>query len=307
LSELASWNDGAARRRIVEFVARVTASGSPDFVRPAERIAVFDNDGTLWAEQPLYFQALFAFDRIKALAPKNPQWQQREPFAAVLRGDAKAAMSGGERALIELAMAAHAGTTTEEFEAIVKAWIADARHPLTKRPFTDMVYQPMLELMGYLRAHGFKTFIVSGGGIEFMRAFCEPVYGVPPEQVVGSSIKTKFELRDGRPVLTRLPEVHFIDDEAGKPVGIHQHIGRRPIAAFGNSDGDFEMLEWVTSGSGARLGMIVHHDDAAREYAYDRCSHLGKLERGLDAAPERGWSLISMKNDWKSIHPHQQP
>jgi hypothetical protein len=276
-------------------------------VRPAERIAVFDNDGTLWAEQPLYFQALFAFDRIKALAPKNPQWQQREPFAAVLRGDAKAAMSGGERALIELAMAAHAGTTTEEFEAIVKAWIADARHPLTKRPFTDMVYQPMLELMGYLRAHGFKTFIVSGGGIEFMRAFCEPVYGVPPEQVVGSSIKTKFELRDGRPVLTRLPEVHFIDDEAGKPVGIHQHIGRRPIAAFGNSDGDFEMLEWVTSGSGARLGMIVHHDDAAREYAYDRGSHLGKLERGLDAAPERGWSLISMKNDWKSIHPHQQP
>jgi phosphoglycolate phosphatase-like HAD superfamily hydrolase len=304
---LTSWNDGPARRAILDFVASVTGSGSPDFVAPAERIAVFDNDGTLWAEQPLYFQALFAFDRIKALAAQHPEWREREPFASVLRGDGRAALAGGEHAVVELAMAAHAGNSTEEFETIVKAWIASARHPLSQRPLTEMVYQPMLELMAYLRDNGFKTFIVSGGGIEFMRAFCEPVYGIPPEQVVGSSIKTKFELRDGRPVLTRLPEVHFIDDEAGKPVGIHQHIGRRPIAAFGNSDGDFEMLEWVTSGSGARLGMIVHHDDAAREYAYDRDSHLGKLSRGLDAAPKKGWSLISMKNDWRRIHPQQHP
>ena len=300
---LPSWNDGPAKTTIIEFVAKVTKKGSPDFVPPAERIAVFDNDGTLWAEQPMYFQLFFVLDRVKALAPQHPEWKEKEPFASLLKGDVKGVLAGGEPAMLEIVMATHAGMTTEEFEQIVKDWLATAKHPKTKRPYTEMVYQPMLELLAYLRANGFKTFIVSGGGIEFMRPWTEKVYGVPPEQVMGSSIKTKFELRDGKPVLVRLPELNFIDDKAGKPVGINSHIGRRPIAAFGNSDGDLQMLEWTTSGSGPRLGMIVHHDDGEREFAYDRQSPFGKLDRGLDEAPRRGWTVVSMKHDWKRIFP----
>lgn len=298
---LPSWNDGKAKQAIVAFVEKVTKEGAPDFVPVAERVAVFDNDGTLWAEQPMYFQAFFIFDRIKQLAPQHPEWSANEPFASVLKGDVKAALAGGEKALLEMAMATHAGMTTEEFERIVSDWITTAKHPKTGKLYTEMVYQPMLEVLSYLRANGFKTFIVSGGGIEFMRPWTEKVYGVPPEQVVGSSIKTKFELRDGKPVIVRLPELNFIDDKAGKPVGIQQHIGRRPIMAFGNSDGDFQMLEWTTSGEGPRFGLIVHHDDVEREWAYDRESHIGKLARGLDEAAVRGWSVVSMKDDWKRI------
>ena len=300
---LPSWNDGAAKQAITAFVTKTTTDGSADFVPPAERIATFDNDGTLWGEQPMYFQAFFIFDRIKQLAPTHPEWKDKEPFASVLKGDLKSALAGGERALLEMAMATHAGTTTEEFEKIVSDWANTAKHPKSGKHFTEMVYQPMLEVLAYLRANGFKTFIVSGGGIEFMRPWTEKVYGIPPEQVIGSSIKTKFEIRDGKPVLARLPELNFIDDKEGKPVAIQQHIGRRPIIAFGNSDGDFQMLEWTTAGKGPRLALIVHHDDAQREYAYDRGSHIGKLEKGLDEAPQRGWTIISMQNDWKSIYP----
>jgi phosphoglycolate phosphatase-like HAD superfamily hydrolase len=300
---LPSWNDGAAKKAIVTFVERVASSASPDFVPPAERIAVFDNDGTLWGEQPMYFQALFIFDRVKQLAPRHPEWSERDPFASVLAGDTKGALAGGQRALLELAMATHAGMTTDEFGEIVTDWLATAKHPKSGRPYTEMVYQPMLELLTYLRANDFKTFIVSGGGVEFMRPWAERVYGIPPEQVVGSSIKTKYEVRDGEPEIVRLPELNFIDDKAGKPVGIHQHIGRRPIMAFGNSDGDFEMLEWTTAGDGARFGLLVHHTDAAREWAYDRESHIGKLDRGLDEAAKRGWVLVNMKDDWSTIFP----
>ena len=298
---LPSWNVGPAKQSIVDFVAKVTKEGGPDFVLPAERIATFDNDGCLWAEQPMYFQAIFIFDRIKALAPKHPEWKTKEPFASVLRGDLKSALAGGEHALLKRAMATHAGMTTAEFEKIATDWINTARHPKTGKLYTEMVYQPMLELLTYLRANGFKTFIVSGGGIEFMRPWTERVYGIPPEQVVGSSIKTKFEMRDGQPVLMRLPEIDFVDDKAGKPVGINSHIGRRPIAAFGNSDGDLQMLQWTTSGPGARLGLLVHHDDAMREWAYDRKSSIGKLDLGLDEAPKLGWTVVSMKDDWKKI------
>ncbi|MGY6277574.1 HAD family hydrolase [Methylomonas sp. MgM2] len=302
-SPLPSWNDTAAKRAIVAFVEKVTDLRSPDYVPVTERIAVFDNDGTLWAEQPLYFQALFAFERIKELAPQHPDWNRQEPFASVLKGDTNSALAGGEQALLEMVMATHSGMTTEQFIQLVSDWISTATHPTTGRRFTEMVYQPMLELLDYLRANGFKTFIVSGGGIEFMRPWSEKVYGVPPEQVVGSSIKTQYEVRDGKPILIRLPELNFIDDKSGKPVGINQHIGRRPIMAFGNSDGDFEMLEWVTSGPGARFGLLVHHTDAVREWAYDRESAVGKLARGLDEGPKRGWTLVDMKNDWKIIFP----
>ena len=285
---LPSWNDTAPKQAITAFVEKVTKEGSADFVPVAERIAVFDNDGTLWAEQPMYFQAFFIFDRIKALAPQHPEWAEKEPFASVLKGDLKSALAGGEKSLIEMAMATHAGMTTEEFDKIVSDWISTAKHPKTGKLYTEMIYQPMLEVLAYLRANGFKTFIVSGGGIEFMRPWAEKVYGVPPEQVIGSSIKTQYEIRDGKPVIARLPELNFIDDKAGKPVGIQQMIGRRPIIAFGNSDGDFEMLEWTTSGPGARLGVLVHHTDAEREWAYDRQSHVGKLDKALDEAPKRG-------------------
>ena len=300
---LPSWRDGAPKQAIITFVEKVTKEGAAGFVPPAARVAVFDNDGTLWSEQPMYFQAFFIFDRIRQLAPEHPEWKDQEPFASVLKGDVKAALAGGEKSLMALAMATHAGNTTEEFEKIVSDWISTARHPVTKRAYTEMVYQPMLEVLTYLRANGFKTFIVSGGGIEFMRPWTEKVYGVPPEQVIGSSIKTKYEVRDGKPLLARLPELNFIDDKEGKPVGIQQHIGRRPLMAFGNSDGDFQMLEWTTAGEGARFGLLVHHTDAEREFAYDRTSHIGKLDRGLDEGPKRGWTIVSMKDDWTSVYP----
>jgi len=303
---LPSWNDGKAKQSIITFVEKVTKPGSPDFVPVPERIAVFDNDGTLWAEQPMYFQAFFVFDRIKALAPQHPEWKDKEPFASVLKGDVKSALAGGDRALMEMVMATHTGMTSEEFAKIVKDWIATAKHPMTKRPYTEMVYQPMLELLAYLRANGFKTFIVSGGGIEFMRPWTENVYGIPPEQVIGSSGKTKFELRDGKPVLVRLPELNFVDDKGGKPVGINQHIGRRPIAAFGNSDGDLQMLQWTAAGTGARFCLYVHHNDAAREWAYDRQSHIGTLDKGLDEANAKGWTVVSMKDDWKTVFPGEK-
>jgi hypothetical protein len=302
---LPSWNDGAARQAIIDFVAAVTREGSPDVVPMSQRIATFDNDGTLWVEQPMYVQLAFALDRVKALAPMHPEWKDKQPFKAVLEGDMKTVAASGERGILELVMVTHAGMTSEEFETIVTDWLAKARHPRFDRPYTDLVYQPMVELLAYLRANGFKTFIVSGGGIEFMRPWTEQSYGVPPEQVVGSSIKTKFEMRDGRPILLRLPEVHFVDDGPGKPVGINEYIGRRPILAFGNSDGDFEMLQWTTSSGGARLGLIVHHTDAEREYAYDRQSHFGKLDKALDAAPANKWIITDMKKDWKHIFAFQ--
>jgi len=266
---------------------------------------VFDNDGTLWAEQPMYFQFLFALDRVKALAPQHPEWKETEPFASLIKGDVKGALAGGEPAIVKILMTTHAGMTTEEFEKIVNDWITTARHPKTGRLYTEMVYQPMLELLVYLRTNGFKTFIVSGGGIEFMRAWAQKVYGIPPEQIVGSSIKTKFEMRDGRPVLVRLPELNFNDDKDGKPVGIQMHIGRRPLAAFGNSDGDLQMLEWTTAGSGARFALIVHHTDAEREWAYDRTSFIGRLDKAWDEARTKNWTVVDMKQDWKRVFPFE--
>jgi hypothetical protein len=298
-----SWNDGRAKQSIVDFVAKVTKEGSSDFVPVAERIATFDNDGTLWAEQPMYFQFLFAIDRVKATAAEHPEWKEKAPFKFVLAGDLKGALAGGEHALLEIVAATHSNITTEEFERVVKDWLATAKHPKTERFYTEMAYQPMLELLAYLRANGFKTFIVSGGGIEFMRAFAEKVYRVPPEQVIGSTGKLKFEVRDGKPALVKLPEVNFIDDKAGKPVGIQMHIGRRPIAAFGNSDGDLQMLQWTAAGSGSRFCLFVHHTDVEREWAYDRESSIGRLDKGLDEARAKGWTVVSMKDDWKTIFP----
>ena len=302
---LPSWKKGASKQAITQFVKDVSTAGGSHFVPSAQRIAVFDNDGTLWSEQPMYFQLAFALDRVKVLAPMHPEWKDKQPFKAVLEGDLKTALAGGEHALLELVMATHAGNTTEEFSQTVKDWLATAKHPKTGRPYTDMVYQPMLELLAYLRANGFKTYIVSGGGIEFMRPWAERVYGIPPEQVIGSSIKTEFELRDGTPVLVRLPEINFIDDKAGKPVGINQHIGRRPLAAFGNSDGDLQMLQWTTAGSGARFALLVHHTDANREWAYDRKSSIGRLDKALDEAKKKGWTVVDMKRDWKIVFPFE--
>jgi len=300
---LPSWNDGAAKQSIVEFVAKVTSSGGSDFVPVTERIAVFDNDGCLWAEQPMYFQMFFALDRVKALAPQHPEWETTEPFASLLKGDVKSALAGGEAAIMQIVMATHAGMTTEEFEAIVNDWISTAKHPVTKRPLTEMVYQPMLEVLTYLRENGFKTYIVSGGGIEFMRPWTEKVYGIPPEQVIGSSGKLGFEMRDGKPVLVKLPAINSIDDKDGKPINIQLHIGRRPIAAFGNSDGDLAMLQWTAAGNGPRFCLYVHHTDAEREWAYDRESHIGQLNKGLDEAAGKGWTVVDMKNDWSVIYP----
>jgi phosphoserine phosphatase len=302
---LPSWNDGAAKQTIVNFVTAVTRDGSPDFVPVPQRIATFDNDGTLWCEHPMYVQLAFALDRVKAMAPLHPEWKDKQPFKAALEGDMKTLAESGERGLMELVMVTHAGMTSNEFAKIVTDWLATARHPRFNRPYTELVYQPMLELLAYLRANGFKTFIVSGGGVEFMRPWTERVYGVPPEQVVGSSIKTRFEMRDGRPELFRLPEINFIDDKAGKPVGINEFIGRRPIAAFGNSDGDLEMLQWATMSGGVRLGLIVHHTDAEREYAYDRHTPFGELDKALDAAAMNKWTVVSMKDDWKRIFAFQ--
>ncbi|MCI0441825.1 haloacid dehalogenase-like hydrolase [bacterium] len=298
---LPSWNEGSVKKAVISFVTKVTTQGSSDFVKPPERIATFDNDGTLWAEQPMYFQFLFAIDRIKAMAPQHPDWKDKQPFASILKGDIKTAFAGGERAAGEMMAVTHSGMTTEEFQGVVKDWLATAKHPRFKRPYNEVVYLPMLELMKYLRGNGFKTFIVSGGGVEFMRAFAEQTYGIPPEQIVGSRGKLKFELRDNKPVLLKLPDVDFVDDKEGKPVGIQQMIGRRPIAAFGNSDGDLQMLQWTSAGSGSRLCFYVHHTDAEREWAYDHPSSIGQLEKGLVEAKAKGWTVVSMKDDWKQI------
>lgn len=298
---LPSWNDTGPKKAVVAFVQKVTKEGSPDFVPPAERIAVFDNDGTLWCEQPVYTQVTFALDRVKALADKHPEWKEKQPFKAVLEGDHKALAAAGQKGLVEIVAATHTGMTLDEFNAAVTDWIATARHPKYKRPYTECVYQPMLDVLAYLRANGFKTFIVSGGTADFMRPWTEKVYGVPPEQVVGTTFKTKYAVKDGKPAVVIEPHIDLIDDGPGKPVGIARLIGRRPVMAFGNSDGDFEMLEYTTAGPGPRFGLIVHHTDADREYAYDRKSSFGKLDRGLDEAPKRGWVLASMKDDWKTI------
>ena len=300
---LPSWNEGKTKQSIVTFVSNVTEKGSPDFVPPAERIATFDNDGTLWAEQPLYFQFLFAIDRVKALAPEHPEWKEKEPYKSLLAGDMKGALAGGEHSLMEIMAVAHSNMTTEEFEPIVKNWLATAKHPTTGQPYTRMAYQPMIELLAYLRAKGFKTFIVSGGGIDFMRAFAENVYGIPPEQVIGSTGKLKYELRNGEPVLVKLPALEFVDDKEGKPIAIQRSIGRRPITAFGNSDGDLQMLQWTCTGNGARLCVYIHHTDGAREWAYDRTSSIGRLGKGLDEAMAKGWTVMDMKKDWKIIFP----
>ena len=300
---LPSWNEGAAKKSIVDFVARVTREGGPDFVPPSERIATFDNDGTLWSEKPVPFQVMFAFDRVKALAAQHPEWKTREPFASLLRGDMAGVAASGEKGVLAIVAATHTGMTTDEFSTQVRDWIATAKHPTTGRLFTEMVYQPMLEVLAYLRTNGFKTFIVSGGGVEFMRPWTERVYGVPPEQVVGSSGKLKLEVRNGMPVLIKLPELDLIDDKEGKPVGIQRQIGRRPIAAFGNSDGDLQMLQWAMAGTGARLALFVHHDDAAREFAYDRTDKLQQFNKGWDEAVAKGWTVVSMKDDWKTVFP----
>jgi phosphoserine phosphatase len=306
---LPSWNDGAAKKSIVAFVAKVTKPGTPDFVPVAERVATFDNDGTVWCEQPMPVQLYFALDRVKALAPQHPEWKTKEPFASLLKGDVSAALAGGDHALFELMMATHTGMTTVEFEKIVNDWIVTARHPKTGKLYTEMTYQPMLEVLAYLRANGFKTFVVSGGGIEFMRPWMERVYGIPPEQVIGSSVKTTFEMRDGKPVLVRLPELNFNDDKDGKPVAINQHIGRRPIAAFGNSRGDQEMLQYTQGGSGPRFELLVLHDDGAREYAYGPAKGLPDTKLGAftqavyDEAKKEGWTVVSMKDDWKQVFP----
>jgi phosphoserine phosphatase len=303
---LPSWNDTAPKKAIVAFVEQVTREGSPGFVPVPERIATFDNDGTLWSEQPMYFQVAFTLDHVKALAPQHPEWKEKQPFKAVLEGDMKTLFAGGDQALFELGMATLTGITTEEFAQLVKDWLATAKHPRTGRAYTEMVYQPMLELLAYLRANGFKTFIVSGGEAEFMRPWTEKVYGVPPEQVVGSTMKTKFEVRDGKAVIVRMPAIDFIDDNEGKPLGINEHIGRRPIAAFGNSDGDLQMLQWTTGGVGPRLALLVHHTDAEREWAYDRTSSIGRLDKALDEARAKGWTVVDMKNDWKIVYPFEK-
>jgi phosphoserine phosphatase len=298
---LPSWNDTAPKKAIEAFVDRVTSPGSPDFVPVEERIATFDNDGTLWAEQPYYFEADFTFDRIKALAPQHPEWVSQEPFASVLKGDLESTLTLSNQEQMKMLLAAQAGTTSDEFSKIVGDWIATARHPQTGRLYTEMVYQPMVELLAYLRANGFKTFIVSGGGTDFMRPWAEKVYGIPPEQIVGTTLKTKFEIRGGKAVLVSQPALNFVDDMDGKPIGILSNIGRRPIAAFGNSDGDLQMMQWASAGSGPRLCLFVHHTDAAREWAYDRKSINGHFEKALDEALARGWTVVSMKDDWKVV------
>jgi len=301
---LPSWEEVKSKHAIMKFVEQVTAEGTSDFVPVSERIAVFDNDGTLWAEQPAYFQLLFAIDRVKALSNSHPEWKTEEPFASLLKGDLKAALAGGDRAVLDIIMATHAGMTTDEFAQIVKDWIGSARHPTSGKRYTEMVYQPMQELLAYLRSNGFKTFIVSGGGIEFMRPWVEAVYGVPPEQVVGSSIVTTYEVRDGTPVLLRQPKLNFLDDKDGKPIAINQHIGRRPIAAFGNSDGDLAMLQWTCLQRRLSFCLFVHHTDNEREWSYDRQSHIGRLDKGLDVAAENGWMTVDMKADWRRIFPN---
>jgi phosphoglycolate phosphatase-like HAD superfamily hydrolase len=300
---LPSWNDGPAKRAILEFVTAVTDKDNRDYVEPAERIAVFDNDGTLWVEYPMYTQALFAFDRVKELAPQHPEWKTQQPFKGVLEDDMKAVGASGMKGLMEIVMATHSGMTAAEFEEEVSNWLATTKQSKFNRPYTELIYQPQLELLAYLRANGFKTFIVSGGGIAFMRPFSEKSYGIPPEQVVGSSVVAEFQVKDGKPVLVRMPKIDFINDKAGKPVGIYEHIGRRPILAFGNSDSDMQMIQYTMAGEGRRLGLFVHHTDADREYAYDRKSHVGTLDKALDGADANGWIIVDMKKDWKAVFP----
>ncbi|WP_108681588.1 HAD family hydrolase [Methyloceanibacter sp. wino2] len=303
---LPSWNDGPTKDAIVGFVEKVTEEGGSDYVPPADRVATFDNDGTLWVEKPAYTQLIFAIDRVKELAPEHPEWKDKQPFKAAIEGDMKTLAASGEKGLLELVMASHAGMTPAQFQTIVGDWLAATKDPHFQRKYTELVYQPMLELLSYLRDNGFATYIVSGGGIEFVRNFSEPVYGIPPAQVVGSSIKTKYDVVDGVPTVTRLAEVNFIDDKTGKPIGITEHIGQRPIFAAGNSDGDFQMLQWTTAGDGSRFGMIVHHTDAEREYAYDRDSDVGRLDKALDAAVENGWIVVDMKDDWGQVFPSKE-
>jgi phosphoglycolate phosphatase-like HAD superfamily hydrolase len=305
-NSLPGWNDGPNKSTIIEFVEKVTKAGNPDFVPEQDRIAVFDNDGTLWCEKPLYTQLRFALDRVKTLAPDRPEWKTQEPFKSLLTTSREKEVSVTEAQLLEILIATHAGMSTDKFADIVSAWIATAKHPRFDRLYTELVYQPMLELIAYLEANGFHVFIVSGGGVEFMRPWTERVYGIPPEQVIGSGIEVKYEVRDGKPILLREPRIDFIDDKEGKPIGIHKFIGRKPILAFGNSDGDFQMLEWTTTDqASARLGLILHHDDAKREYAYDRDSQIGHLDKALDEAPSRGWKVVSMKDDFKVIFPKE--
>ena len=301
IDPLPSWNEGDAKHAITSFVVRTSTVGGPDFVPRARRVAVFDNDGTLWSEQPMYVQLAFALDRVKELAPKHPEWRTEQPFKAALEDDLKTLAELGARAIADLVMATHAGMTTDEFRQIARDWLVTTKHPRFRRRYYGLVYKPMLELLAYLRTNGFKNFIVSGAGIEFVRAYSERVYGIPPENVIGSSIKTRFEMRGGKPVLVRLPEIDFIDDKEGKPVGINQYIGRRPIAAFGNADADLPMLQWVAAGDGPRLLALLHHTDAEREAAYDRNSDFGRLDKGLEMARRRDWLLINMKQDWKSV------
>ena len=303
LDPLPSWKESASRKAILDFVDRVTLQGGPDFVPAAERVAVFDNDGTLWSEKPVPFQVMFALDQVRALAPQHPQWQKLEPFASVLRGDMQGLAKSGEKGVLTVVAATHAGMTTDEFERSVTQWIASARHPQTGRPYTAMVYQPMLELLAYLRSKEFKTFIVSGGGVDFMRPWAEGVYGIPPEQVIGSAGKMRLEVQGGEPVLVKLPQIELTDDKEGKPVAIQSRIGRRPIAAFGNSDGDLQMLQWTMGGKGARFALFVHHDDAVREFAYDRQDSLQQFSKGWDEALAKGWTVVSMRDDWKAIYP----
>jgi phosphoserine phosphatase len=300
---LSSWKDGPAKKAILEFVAAVTEKGGKDYMAPADRIATFDNDGTLWVEYPMYTQVLFAFDRVKELAPKHPEWKTEQPFKALLEGDMKTVGASGMKGLMKIIMATHSGMTATEFAQEASHWLATTKQAKFKRLYTELVYQPQLELLAYLRANGFKTFIVSGGGIAFMRPISEKTYGIPPEQVVGSSVVTEFRIKDGKPVLVRMPKIDFINDKAGKPVGIYQHIGHRPILAFGNSDSDMQMIEYTTAGDGRRLGLFVHHTDADREYAYDRKSHVGTLDKALDRADAMGWIIVDMKKDWKSVFP----
>ena len=298
---LPSWNEGSAKASILEFVHAVTDKNGKDYVEPADRVATFDNDGCLWVEYPMYTQLLFALDRVKELAPQHPEWKTQQPFKAVLEGDMKTVGDSGMKGLMEIVMATHAGMTDVEFEETVSTWLATHQQAKFKRPYTECVYQPQLELLAYLRANGFKTYIVSGGGIQFVRPWTERVYGIPPEQVVGSSVVTEFQIKEGKPVLVRMPKIGFIDDKAGKPVGIHEHIGRRPILAFGNSDADIQMIQYTMAGKGRRLGLFLHHTDADREYAYDRNSHVGKLDKALDAAKESNWIIVSMKDDWNTV------
>lgn len=300
---LPSWHESASKKAIVDFVNKTTKSDSPDFIAETDRIAVFDNDGTLWGEQPMYFQLIYAIDFIKKEAPNHPEWKEKEPFKSVLSDNLAGVIKGGEKSVLEMLMASHAGMTVEEFGRSVSSWLETATHPKTGMSYSQMVYQPMLELLEYLRANGYKTFIVSGGGIDFIRAFAEEVYGIPPYQVIGSSIKAKYDVVEGKLVITKLPEINFIDDKEGKPVAIHQHIGKRPVFAGGNSDGDYEMLEYTSKGEGPRFGLIIHHTDSIREYAYDRNSSIGRLVKGLDNAPKFNWSVVDMKNDWKVVFP----